>query len=175
MRLITRDHRAADGTYSTATFSICGTYRYALTRVWSAKPALAYIMLNPSKADETSNDPTIARCEKRARQLGFGGITIANLFAFCATDPTDLKAADAPVGPANRDHVIAMAGKAGMVLAAWGVHGAHRNQDQVVQGWLESHDLFVLGLPKEGLPRHPLYVSYAARPKPWQANTDVAR
>ena len=33
-------------------------------------------MLNPSKADERSNDPTIARCEKRARLQGFGGIQI---------------------------------------------------------------------------------------------------
>ncbi|MCB9902553.1 MAG: DUF1643 domain-containing protein, partial [Planctomycetes bacterium] len=45
---------------STATFSPCRTYRYSLTRIWDdAAPVCGFILLNPSTADETRNDPTI--------------------------------------------------------------------------------------------------------------------
>lgn len=165
--LTLREHTRDDGTFSTAVFSECGAYRYLLTRHWGAQASLNFIMLNPSKANERSNDPTIARCEKRARLLGFGGIEITNLFAFCATDPADLRQATVPEGPANRLHVEAAADRAGMVLAAWGVHGRHLGQSDQVLDWLQGRPLHVLGLTRHGLPRHPLYVGYAARPAPW--------
>lgn len=167
MSLVVRDHQSEDGTYSTATFSDCGDYRYALTRRWSNAPSLTYVMLNPSKADEKANDPTIARCEKRARLLGFGGISIANLFAFRATDPADLKKANAPVGPENEACVRAAVHDGGMTLAAWGVHGEHLGQDRVAISWLEGHPLHVLGMTRHGHPRHPLYISFASKPMPW--------
>ncbi|MGX9356376.1 DUF1643 domain-containing protein [Roseobacteraceae bacterium S113] len=167
MSHVTRQHTRDDGTVSAATFSTCGTYRYLLTRQWSDAGVLAYVMLNPSKADERDNDPTIARCETRARRLGFGGIAIANLFAFCATDPADLKRAAAPVGPDNLAHLNTAASGARMILAAWGVHGAHKGQDAAVLAALADYDLHVLALTKEGLPRHPLYVSYKTRPIRW--------
>ncbi|MDA7429425.1 DUF1643 domain-containing protein [Primorskyibacter aestuariivivens] len=155
---------------SEAVFSECGTYRYRLTRTWDAnRGRLLYIMLNPSKACERKNDPTIARCQKRAELLGYGGLDVVNLFAFRATDPADLRAAVEPVGPENDATLIQACGEADCILAAWGVHGRHQGRDQTVMSLLNGagHSLHVLGLTRHGLPRHPLYVSYANRPEPW--------
>ena len=46
-------------------------------------PLILFIGLNPSTADETKNDPTIRRCINFAKDWGYGGVMIANLFAFC--------------------------------------------------------------------------------------------
>ena len=69
-------------------------YRYALTRVWDPLgPRLSFVMLNPSTATEVQNDPTVERCERRARALGFGGFRVTNIFAWRDTDPRKMRAA----------------------------------------------------------------------------------
>lgn len=169
--MIERRHTAEDGTRSKALFSECGLYRYALSRIWGHGPEIAFLMLNPSTADERANDPTIARCETRARAWGFAGLHIVNLFAFRATDPKDLKAATDPVGPDNQRIVCEIVAQANLTLAAWGVHGTHLSQDDVVLDWLAAQPLACLGQTKLGHPRHPLYISYAKTPEPWRNMT----
>src|SRR5690606_5306802 len=76
-RMITRSH-SAGGTASSAVYSACGTFRYLLTREWDpAAPRLLFVMLNPSTASELRNDPTVARCETRARALRQGAFRVA--------------------------------------------------------------------------------------------------
>ena len=76
---------------SGAVFSDCRKYRYALWRIWDEnKPLVMIIGLNPSTADEISNDPTITRCKSFARACGYGGVLVANLFGFRATSPNEL-------------------------------------------------------------------------------------
>lgn len=165
--LVTRTHETPD-CRSEAIYSECGLYRYRLTRVWDAAAGrMAFVMLNPSTASEKVNDPTIARCEKRARLLGFGALDVVNLFAFRATAPEDLRAAAAPVGPENDGFLASACDDADMVLAAWGVHGAHLGRDAEALPLLAraGDRLFTLGLTRHGLPRHPLYVSYAQKPQ----------
>ena len=67
--MIVRTH-IKDDAPSEAIYSDCERYRYALTRTWdeSGKRAL-FVMLNPSTATEVQNDPTVERCERRARTL----------------------------------------------------------------------------------------------------------
>src|SRR3954469_17706712 len=90
-----------------ARFSADGLYRYALWRVWDADRGLCnFLMLNPSTADETVNDPTVARCARRARSWGYGGLVVTNLFAFRATDPSGLRAAPDPVGPEDDAAIV---------------------------------------------------------------------
>ena len=85
-----------------ARFSIDRRYRYALWRVWDHDENLYnFLLLNPSSADEATNDPTIERCERRARRWGFGGLIVTNLFALCATDPAGLRRVADPIGPEN--------------------------------------------------------------------------
>ena len=76
-----------------AKFSACRKYRYALWRNWDgSKPYAMIIGLNPSTADENENDPTITRCINFAKSWGYGGVCVTNLFAYCATVPSDMKA-----------------------------------------------------------------------------------
>ncbi|WP_298859580.1 DUF1643 domain-containing protein [uncultured Sulfitobacter sp.] len=167
--MITRSHTKGDAP-STAVYSDCERYRYSLTRVWEAQGRrVVFVMLNPSTATEVQNDPTIHRCEQRARTLGFGGFRAVNIFALRATDPRDMKAAIDPEGPDNTDALIEAASWAGMVIAAWGVHGEHRTQGPLTASRLRDagHALHHLGLTKSGHPRHPLYLPYSAEPRLW--------
>jgi len=164
-----RTHES-DGVLSTAEYSNCELYRYALTRVWDTKaPKLAYVMLNPSTADELRNDPTVERCERRARSLGFGAFRVVNIFAFRATNPKDLKLAKDPEGPGNKLAMTNAIEWADQVLAAWGAHGDHLDQGNTIAALLKAQDtpLAHLGLTQMGHPRHPLYVSYSQDPIPW--------
>ena len=77
----------------TALFSPCRTFRYRLGRRWSDGPVLAFIMLNPSCADEHVDDPSVRRCIGFAHRLGYGGLQVVNLYAFLATDPAELRRA----------------------------------------------------------------------------------
>ena len=165
---ILRQH-TADGITSEALWSPCSTYRYRLSRRWSAGPELLYIMLNPSKATEAENDPTIERCQRRATALGYGAFTACNLFAFCATDPRDLKSHPAPIGDQNDAELLAAAQTADTILCAWGVHGTHMNRHRDVEVLLSNRILHSLGQTKHGHPRHPLYVSYQTKPERWVA------
>jgi hypothetical protein len=165
----TRRH-IEQGKRSTAVYSDCDRYRYRLTRIWDEEAQhLNIVMLNPSTASELRNDPTIERCERRTRQLGFGGFTVTNLFAWRATDPKDLRRAAAPIGGQNDRILKDHAAGADAVLAAWGVHGAHLDRHLEVAKILRAAgtSLFHLGLTKEGHPRHPLYVPYATPLTPW--------
>ena len=173
--MITRSHTKGDAP-STAVYSECERYRYSLTRVWNpAGKRVLFVMLNPSTATEVENDPTVERCERRARHLGFGAFRVTNIFAWRATDPRDMRVADDPVGPENDAALMEGADWADEIIAAWGVHGAHKGRGPEVAQLLESLDMpvFHLGLSKAGHPKHPLYLPYAQSPVCWDLN--VAR
>lgn len=174
MNLVTRRHDDG-GRVSEAVYSGCGKYRYALTRIWTPDGRrLLYIMLNPSTATELANDPTIERCERRARALGYGGFRVCNLFALRETDPARLKRARRPEGPDNAAQLGLALDWADDVLCAWGVHGAYRDQGNRLSDLLRKCDKpqLILGLTKEGHPRHPLYISYEIQPVPWERVLD---
>ncbi|MFW2543066.1 DUF1643 domain-containing protein [Primorskyibacter sp. 2E107] len=163
-----------DGTRSLALYSPCERYRYGLSREWDGgRPGVLFIMLNPSTADELRNDPTIERCQRRAQAMGCGSVWIANLFAFRATKPEDLRRAKDPIGPENEALLCDWSGKAQMTIAAWGVHGSFLGQAARVAPRLRG-DVRHLGLTKAGHPRHPLYVSYAVDPIQWSKDTRYA-
>ena len=165
-----RRRAEAPGRHSEAVYSACLRYRYALTRTWDAAgPRLAFVMLNPSKATELANDPTVERCERRARALGYGAMRVVNLFAWRETDPARMKCADDPEGPANGRALDDAAAWADAVLCAWGVHGAHRDAGPRARDRLArlGVPLLSLGETRDGHPRHPLYVGYAVAPRDW--------
>lgn len=141
-----------------ATLSRCRRYRYSLTRTWDTDlPTVAFVGLNPSTADARRDDPTVRRCVGFARDWGYGTLILVNLFAFRATDPSELLDVRDPVGPENDDWLARVAESADKVVAAWGVHGCLRGRDQAVLGLLPS--VACLGRTREGHPRHPLYLA----------------
>lgn len=167
--MITRSHIKGDAP-STAQYSDCEQYRYMLERVWDTDGERAlFIMLNPSKATEVQNDPTVERCERRARALGFGAFRVVNIFAWRETDPKRLRQAAEPVGPENDAAIAEGCAWADRIIAGWGAHGAHRGRGAEVEALLRGQGAPVahLGLTKEGHPRHPLYIAYARQPEPW--------
>lgn len=167
--MITRHHQKDDAA-STADYSDCENYRYALTRVWDdTAPRVTFIMLNPSKATEVQNDPTIERCERRARALGFGGFCAVNIFALRETDPHKMRAHPTPEGPDNDAAITHACLWADIIVAGWGAHGDHKGRGKVMRDVLRAtgRDIHCLGVTKAGHPRHPLYIAYAQRPEPW--------
>lgn len=168
--MITRTHQKDDAA-SVAVYSDCETYRYALTRVWDEKgQKVCFIMLNPSKATEVQNDPTIERCERRARALGFGGFRAVNIFALRETDPHKMRKHRAPEGPENAQILQDSCRWADMVIAAWGTHGEHLDQGPKIENMLKAtgQDIYCFGLTKFGHPRHPLYIAYSTQPEIWK-------
>ena len=151
---------------SEATFSPCRTWRYSLLRRWANGGDYAmFIGLNPSTADETQDDPTVRRCIRYAQDWGFNALYMTNIFAFRATDPLVMKRFDDPVGPHNDTALIRLAADAGIVIAAWGVHGTHMGRGNSVLRFL--HRMHVLKLTKGGHPCHPLYLKADLKPVPW--------
>ena len=168
--MIERSHQS-ERAYSTAQYSDCGRYRYALTRTWDEQAKrVMFVMLNPSKANEITNDPTVERCERRARALGYGAFRVANIFAWRDTDPHQMRKAKEPVGPDNDAVLLEGADWADHIIAAWGAHGAHREHGYAMAELLHQtgRPLFHLGLTKAGHPRHPLYISYKTQPILWK-------
>ncbi|MCC5990900.1 MAG: DUF1643 domain-containing protein [Rhodobacteraceae bacterium] len=167
--VITREAVKGDAP-SVAVYSPCERYRYLLTREWAPDEGRAlFVMLNPSTATEAQNDPTVERCERRARALGFGAFRVCNIFAFRATDPRVMRAADDPVGPLNDAAITESAHWADQIICGWGNHGAHLGRGRAVAALLRatSRPLWHLGLSKTGQPKHPLYIGYAVQPMLW--------
>lgn len=167
--MITRTHQKGDAA-SVAIYSPCEKYRYALTRAWDETGGkVSFIMLNPSTATEVQNDPTVERCERRARILGFGAFRVTNIFAWRDTDPRLMRKASDPVGPANDDTITQACLWADCVVCAWGTHGEHLNRGSEVETLVRATNVtpYHLGLSKAGHPKHPLYIGYATQPVPW--------
>lgn len=160
--MITRTHLKGDA-QSTAIYSDCENYRYSLTRIWDeGRERVVFIMLNPSTATEVQNDPTVERCERRARTLGFGAFSVTNIFAWRDTDPRKMRATVDPIGPQNDQAISEACDWSDTIIAAWGTHGAHLSRGAAVETLLRQgkRPVYHLGLSKAGHPKHPLYIAY---------------
>lgn len=150
---------------NTAKLSECRKYRFALWRTWDeSKPYVMFVGLNPSTADEKTDDPTLTRCINYAKLWGFGGVCMANIFAYRATEPNNMKAAMDPVGAENNDWLKKLSRDAGMVVAAWGNDGSYLGRSGQVKKLLPN--LHCLKLNKSGEPAHPLYQKADIKPVP---------
>jgi hypothetical protein len=153
-----------------AVLSDCQRYRYSLTRRWAESgPIDVWIGLNPSTADAEKDDATIRKICAFSRSWGSAGIVMLNLFAFRATLPSDMLAAEDPVGPGNDAAILAAtAGTPRIrVIAAWGVHGIWMTRDQEVMRLLFGKSIYALHLNNDGSPGHPLYLPMKNRLVPF--------
>jgi hypothetical protein len=151
-----------------AIFSGCRTYRYQLHRHWDGgeEGRILWIMLNPSTADETNNDPTITRCIQFSKDWGYECLAIGNAYALRSTDPKGLKLVRDPVGEENDHHLFEMATFAHKVVVAWGNH-AKADRVAQIRKLLAGTPLFCLGTNKNGMPKHPLYLRGDTPLQPW--------
>jgi hypothetical protein len=155
-----------------AMFSPARTHRYRLWRAWTwSAPRVAFLMLNPSTADETKLDPTLRRCLGFARAWGYGGFEVINLFALRSSKPSVLYTHKDPVGPANDAAILDVTLRCALTVAAWGVHGLRLHRGDTVRRMVANAGrpaLHVLGLTRNGAPKHPLYLPADLEPTPWR-------
>jgi hypothetical protein len=133
-------------------------YRYALWRIWDETlPLVMFIGLNPSTADEVQDDPTISACIRQAQSWKkYGGIVMANLFAYRDTKQASIWLHPDPVGPENDKWLAKLATDTRDVVAAWGNEGTWRNRSANVARMIPN--LHCLKINKSGEPHHPLYL-----------------
>lgn len=153
-------------------------FRYALHRCWDAsKRAACFIGLNPSTADETTDDATIRKVTGFARRWGYGGVTMLNLYGWRARAPADLHTEEThrrvlgPIGFENDTVIRSVLGptslghNVGVVVAAWGAFDFARARGEAMRELVAAtgHELQCLGYSKDGHPRHPLMLPYATK------------
>lgn len=169
----------ADAMGATATISSDGHYRYRLGRWWTPTPADPpnvdlWVMLNPSTADASVDDPTIRRCIGFSRGWGADGLRVVNLYALRSTDPTALLTHPDPVGPHNNEWLAWCADRtrrgSGRIVLAWGAHQAANGRRTAALHALTrgAGPLWCLDLTKSGAPRHPLYVPADTQPQEYR-------
>ncbi len=119
-----------------AVFSDDQTKRYLLRKEWDGKkPKLAIIMLAPSEASGIELDSTTLLVLNNASRLGYGSVTVLNLFA--TLDDFTLKQAE-ETDSENLDIILQEAEKVDTIIYAPGVGKAknkvfQKRQRQVVK------------------------------------------
>jgi hypothetical protein len=136
-----------------------------------------FIMLNPSTADDVTDDPTIRRCVGFAKRWGYCGLVVTNLFAYRATNPKDLKTLlmreggfRLAIGEDNTAHLDREAKMAHSVVCAWGDNVDAFSQwmtsrDRDVVNMLNYRDLYCIRRSKAGNPVHPVREAYTDAPQ----------
>lgn len=144
---------------TSAVFSPCRTWRYTLTREWDADaPRMMMVGLNPSTADEFSDDPTVRRCIGFAKREGCGTLVMTNIFALRSTDPRELYRGHAIVGIDNDRWLARTAAESDLIVCAWGNHGKLSGRGEQVVELLSFWTLQCFGTTRERQPKHPLYL-----------------
>jgi hypothetical protein len=160
---------------SNAYFSRDRRHRYWLSRTLTLNPGVvAFVGLNPSTADEHTDDPTVRRCIGFAMAWGYGRMLMLNLHAFRSTDPKGLYTADDPVGPENASLVLTLANAADNVICAWGANALHRDAAVIAERLAAIPGVGCFGLTKGGHPKHPLYLPANNPVFPWPGVKDLA-
>lgn len=153
-----------------AVFSENYRYRYILRRSLGPGKLCLFIMLNPSTANETLNDPTVSKCLKFAQMWDFGQVEVANIFALRSTDPKELRYCDDPIGEKNNLYIWEAAQEADLIVCAWGNHGRYLDRSSQVVNLLKPLDkvLYCLDININGEPKHPLYIPYSKSLQIWK-------
>jgi hypothetical protein len=147
-------------------------YRYTLGRRWdNCQDYVLWIMLNPSTADASVNDPTIKKCMGFAEAWGYHGIEVRNLFAYRTAYPKELlaaKKAGTDVVGAENDRFLLEAitdSNAGLIVGGWGANVIAAPVGKAVKQIISEEGRTLMCVdrhPNDTFPRHPLYLSYEA-------------
>lgn len=109
-----------------AVFSDDSLKRYLLRKTWDdSKPKLAIVMIAPSEASGIELDTTTQLVLNNCSRLGYGSVSIVNLFA--TLNDFSLKQAETE-DPENMDIIVQQAQDADLIVFAPGV-GKSKNKD----------------------------------------------
>jgi hypothetical protein len=139
-----------------AVFSSCRKYRYVLWRVWDKhKPMAVFIGLNPSTANETTNDPTITHIAKIVKSWNYGGFYMLNLFAIISPDPEVLTLRSIDLQGDNEKWMELVTQRSSKIIFAWGAFKEAKARAKIITE--RFPDAEVLGFNNDGSPWHPLF------------------
>lgn len=139
-----------------AFFSDDKKHRYVLQRIWDkALPKVMFIGLNPSTANETDDDPTIRRVMRFAKDWGYGGVYMLNLYSFVTAYPSKLEVSQ-HARITNDTFLRGYGKKSKEVVFAWG--GFKEAKCNSLKMELMFPDATALQINADGSPKHPLYV-----------------
>lgn len=163
---MTRTAVVKESALGSATVSPDGLYRFRLSRdlplvLGEAERTCLFVLLHPSKATASVDDPVTLRCMAFAEQIGCSRLDVVNLFAYRTDAPAHLFTAQRAgvdvIGPGNDDHICAAVSTADDVIVAWG-STAPLDRVAQVQNVIGFRELWCLGTNENGSPRHPMYV-----------------
>lgn len=143
-----------------AKFSECGKYRFWLIRTWKPQEhdehILMLIGLNPSTANAKSDDPTIRSIIRLAKENGYHGIVMTNLFPFITPYSRDLAMDIDPVHMELNDRCLQANAAHCDVCFCWG--NFSRIEDRAKTIIAMFPEALCFGKNKNGSPKHPLYL-----------------
>lgn len=140
---------------SGARFSEDRKCRYSLWRIWDVrKPKIAFIGLNPSTANETTDDATIRRVISISKNLGFGAVYMLNCFPHISTNPNALLEYFGSTAM-NDNEIKQIASECKEIVFAWGNFKVAESRGKELASWFPEAK--ALHINKNGSPKHPLY------------------
>ena len=147
-----------------ADFNEDRTRRYRLWRLTGLRgQVVLFVMLNPSDADETEDDPTLRRCIGFAERWRCSRIEVVNAFTAVTSAPSELKRLVTTADSEDDEYLRRGLSACDFVVAAWGRNGTYLGRDKQVRGLLRESGkpVYCFGVTKNGQPEHPLYIPYA--------------
>lgn len=152
-----------------AILSDCRRYRYRLDRELESATGktIAFFGINPSTADERTDDPTLRKMMGFASRNGASSVVVGNVFAFRTPHVHELELMNDPVGPDNQEFHKQIIQDADVLVPCWGGRSKvpaslHRHFDELLSLLNGAgKPVHCLGLTVNGDPKHPLFLSYS--------------
>lgn len=147
-----------------AVFSPCQTRRYWLRRNLSDAGVrhVLWIMMNPSRADAETNDPTTTTTTNISARHGYDVHGVVNLSALIEPNSANLAAAAGAPDPLNDAAIERALGwiarHRGDIVIAWGACRHLKAREHQVLSRLRRRPLLCLGRNADGSPRFPKYI-----------------
>lgn len=158
-----------------ALFSTSGKARYRLWRSDGPGRRLGWLLMNPSRAGETANDPTVHAIRRYSRSWGYAGDVVMNLVPFVSSHPdeadrmvaqgerrsTPSEIALGDMMRMNEHHLAIVAHEVDAWVLGWGNPGerwptAIRHALSAITRGAEPRIFCALAVTASGAPQHPL-------------------
>ena len=136
-----------------AEFSKNKKHRYYLSRKWSEKEQVLFILLNPSKGGDINDDPTIKRLISISKSLDYGGFKVVNLYTIINPKRNKLYEKKRRFSRKNKNLIINLVTQYKTIVYGW---GATENEPIWLKNIIKNPMCFYIN--NNGTPKHPLYI-----------------
>ena len=109
-------------------------------------------MFNPSKANETKDDPTIRRLINFSKKFNYGGLFVGNLHTYISSNPNKIDRSQ-NISKKNIKTLSKLINSVSDVVYAW---GNNTKEPNFLKKLVDRP--MCLGKNKDGSPKHPLYL-----------------